>query len=539
MANDDKRKALPEAVRNEEPGGNGIFPPSGRNIRRIRLDRSELQNVEAAPLWLGILEHTELIGFDRYRRFIDTVLCERWYNDEQHDPPDSGVAFRKLAGLDPYQLLRLATQVFLLNNVGAWRATPLADADSALDVMLGDRTIPGDDPHGDDQIGDRAARGVFLSTAEMSHVRDALTDLLGDDRSSYIDAIFPALQIERKSYKVSPFCFLGADPTLPCLLELIWSYWHEEGMLSQTLNAVGRRFQNVRRPGRAPDPLSELELAPLRPLSNFLWGYVNDEVNRLSVVRRAYEYQHHYGLSLYGKATDGIAPADARSRFIEAFHELLRRSALFYLQDDDTTVHADGFPILNALKEVHLQLAEGAHNQYRDLPWTARAEMLIEQWFMARSEMRDFLRGRWMMPYPELWMGGVDSMKRLQGWTDVSAIHFHDLGVFGERLLLSIRHYAWMNSNDHEDARTWARFWRPEVQGYIHAYRAATGVDLALLDTADITMPSVLLRRRLAEQHRTAGTLPPPQVPVPRALPEPAPSPAIGLPAARTNVRNR
>ena len=32
----------------------------------------------------------------------------------------------------------------------------------------------------------------------------------------------------------------------PCLLELIWSYWQEEGMLVQTMNAITRRFQNMR-----------------------------------------------------------------------------------------------------------------------------------------------------------------------------------------------------------------------------------------------------------------------------------------------------
>src|SRR5262245_31807403 len=35
----------------------------------------------------------------------------------------------------------------------------------------------------------------------------------------------------------------------PCFLELIWSYWHEEGMLVQTLNAISRRFQNIRGQG--------------------------------------------------------------------------------------------------------------------------------------------------------------------------------------------------------------------------------------------------------------------------------------------------
>ncbi|RYG31696.1 MAG: penicillin-binding protein 1C, partial [Chitinophagaceae bacterium] len=35
--------------------------------------------------------------------------------------------------------------------------------------------------------------------------------------------------------------------------ELIWNYWHEEGMVSQTMNAIATRFQNRRtRPGFDP-----------------------------------------------------------------------------------------------------------------------------------------------------------------------------------------------------------------------------------------------------------------------------------------------
>ena len=93
--------------------------------------------------------------------------------------------------------------------------------------------------------------------------------------------------------------------TNPCLLELIWSYWHEEGMLVQTLNAITRRFQNVRG-SAAMDPLANLEIDPLRPLNNLLWGYVQDEQHRLTVVRRNYEYDHHYGLRLQGKAVQNI-----------------------------------------------------------------------------------------------------------------------------------------------------------------------------------------------------------------------------------------
>ena len=55
---------------------------------------------------------------------------------------------------------------------------------------------------------------------------------------------------------------------------------------------------------------------------------------------------------------------------------------------------ADPFPVLNALQEMHLLLAEGAHNQFGDLPWTARHEMLMQQWLLARPEFREFLPQR-------------------------------------------------------------------------------------------------------------------------------------------------
>jgi hypothetical protein len=247
-----------------------------------------------------------------------------------------------------------------------------------------------------------------------------------------------------------------------------------------------------------------LELDPLRPLNNIIWGFVQDEYNRLSVQRRAYKYDHHYGFTLVGKAVPRMESADSRSKFVGAFHNLLHRTAMFYREDDDTTVIADAFSLLNALREVHLVLAEGAHNQFGDLPWTARKEMLIMQWILARPETKAFLPGRYMVPYQEPWMGAVDDMKRLQGWSDVTVTHFHELGIYGEQILLSIRYGDWIDVNDQEQARNWARYWRPEIQRYMHAYHAVTGVDL----TADIVdtrraedrylQPSVHLRNRLA-----------------------------------------
>ena len=274
-----------------------------------------------------------------------------------------------------------------------------------------------------------------------------------------VDALL-GLDPGRREEKL-PYCdgILRHRLSCPSLIELIWSYWHEEGMLVQSLNVIALRFQN-RRGAMDRDPLAHLEIDPLRPLNNLMWGYVQDEMHRLTVPRRAYEYDHHYGLTIFGKAVPSIRPADSRSKFLEAFHNLLYRTALFYHEDADTTVIADAFPLLNALREVHLLLAEGAHNQFGDLPWTARGEMLVQQWLLSRPEMREFLRGRAMVPYAEPWMGQVDTLKRLQGWSEVSVTNFHELAVFGEQVLLSIRYHDWSAVNDQEEAKLWARYWK-------------------------------------------------------------------------------
>jgi hypothetical protein len=263
----------------------------------------------------------------------------------------------------------------------------------------------------------------------------------------------------------------------PAFIDLIWSYWHEEGLVVQTMNAITRHLQDKPSPGDH-DPLAHLNVSPLRPLNDLLWGFILDEPHRLSAKRRAYEYQHQYGLALFGNAGRDIPPDTSRSRFPGAFHHLLSLCSRFFKSESESTVVADGAPLFNALKEVNILLAEGSHNQFGDLPWTARAEMMLQQWILARPEVHDFLGHHEVVPSSEAWMPQVDTMKRLQGWSEVPVIHFHDLAVFGEQILLSIRYGDWVGISDEDSAKNWARSWRPEIQGYVHSYHAATGVDL-------------------------------------------------------------
>lgn len=479
-------------------------------------------------LWVAIRNRTGAIGFSRYQKFIDCVLgcgqdsalgklnplvkarneinkkieavtpqetCpELWHKDQP----------LSIHGPSAYAILKFATQVFLTLETGVvirddqWNGHKLFDpAEEAWRLNHSDVSA--------ETLKQRLSQYLVGGSNQVLPYLDRIVDALV--------ALNPAGEEE-----VLPYChgILQHRFTQPSLLELIWSYWHEEGMLVQTMNAVAMRFQNQRTSRN--DPLAELEIDPLRPLNNLIWGYIQDEPNRLSVRRRAFEYQHQYGLTLVGRAIPNQQAADSRSKFIETLHNHLYRTAVFHREDADTTVVADAFPLLNAVKDVHLLLAEGAHNQYGDLPWTARAEMLTIQWMLARPEMREFLRGRHMVPYQEPWMGAVDAMKKLQGWTNTSITHFNQLAVDGERLLLSMRLGDWSDlNNTEEQARNWARYWKPELQRYLYGYLAATGVDLM----ADITdnreaatrylPPSVLLQRRLAAQTGQRA------VPAPRA----------------------
>lgn len=457
----------------------------GGNIG-VRLERTRVYPTRDQALWVAIRNRTHAIGFHRYSTFINRVL-----QSEENARVDNPAIERKLSelgtslhGVGAYDVLKVATEAFLLIECG---------------IRIEEDSEP-----------NRSFFNAEFETARLGepvsidYVRAKLREYLGSPpQLPYITRVIEAAFPEWRTGTVGCNRVLTGGINEPCLIELIWSYWHEEGMLSQTMNAITRRFQNVRNSGER-DPLSYLEIDPLRPMNNIIWGLIQDEIRRLSVKRRAYEYEHQYGLRLYGSAVRDMRPADSRSKFLEGFHNLLHLCSVFFKEDNDTTVIADGYPLLNALKEVNLLLAQGAQNQYGDLPWTARAEMLLQQYILSRPELRDFLQSRAMVPYKEAWMPQVDTMKTLQGWSDVTVTHFRDLGVYGEQILLSVRFGDWIAINDEDSAKNWARYWRPEIQGYLHAYRAATGIDLTNADTVDATVPAVLLQKRLVlQQQRT------------------------------------
>ncbi|HVE81449.1 MAG TPA: hypothetical protein VND93_01320, partial [Myxococcales bacterium] len=374
---------------------------------RVRMLTAVQPNVPEQAFWDTLHRRSDAMGFERYKHFIDLVLCRGGRRIIFH-------------GVDAYYWLKRATEYFLMAECGVapeWsRAEP---APAPAPGALGEAPEPAEkrrEQYVDELLG---SDGFSYGGVESSEFRRAVELAL---RNLPLKGPF---EEPRDCYGI-----LRDRAAAPCLFELIWSYWHEEGGLVQSLAAISMRFQNRLIPGRR-DAFRRFDLNPLRPITNLLWGYVQDEQHRLSVPRRAYEYDHNYGLTLLGKAVPPLESADGRSKFLEAFHNLLHVATVFYKQADNTQIVADGFPVLNALKEVNLLLREGMANQFGDLTWTARVEMLIQQWLLARPEMQEFLGGRPLVQYRETWMDRVDTVRRMMGWGDTSIVHFNDLARFG------------------------------------------------------------------------------------------------------------
>jgi hypothetical protein len=494
------------------------------------MDRSNIPFTSDQALWVVIRNSTNALGFENYAAFIDPIMAGLGALKGRLKREFSRINNRvELAFPDaePYRLLKVATEVFMMANSGVVLPNATGGED---DTNLENARFKYIDMDDEDLriLQPFIPADIKQEWGDYLNLRPQLTTTPapGSDQTSKTIETLPylydivnfklgdvSIRPGNEAYAASRafYGILQRKLTRPCLVELLWNYWLEEGMLVQTTNAMSWRFQNRRGP-HEHDPLAMVEIDPLRGLNNLLWGWVQDEEHRMTIPRRAYEFDHEYGLKLLGKAVPAIHGADSRSRFLEAFHTLLMLCTVFYKEDDDTTVVADGFPVLNALIDVHLLLSQGAHNQYGDLPWTARQEFLMQQWILARPEMREFLPRRIMVDYPEAWMDSVETMKTLQGWTDTSILHFRNLAIFGEQVLLSARFGEWTSEIHPEKAANWARYWRPEIQGYIYAYRAATGVDLAAATvTGQIssTIPAVLLRQRLSRKVPVDGAAAP------------------------------
>ena len=128
------------------------MPPTPKNLTEVKfvdtvqvgLQRPGVRETKDQALWVAIRNRTEAISFNEYKEFIDRVLCQREPADDDEADSSSKEENRgtrigspsvrrrhrdlltlrpTIHGVDAYNLLRLATEVFLLLQAGVVRKT--------------------------------------------------------------------------------------------------------------------------------------------------------------------------------------------------------------------------------------------------------------------------------------------------------------------------------------------------------------------------------------------------------------------------------
>ena len=244
-----QRRSGCRAGRAEHPGNVGVSPAAHGHAITGDL-----------ALWQAILNSTDALSFNNYLRFMNLLFCGRRRRLRPAGVragalPEEGEHFgtscsRRLlpfTDTDAYRVVKAATEAFVMVNCGILaQPRPFDDARDRLYFARARPAVP-----------DQRSR-------VPSSTRTIWSTLLGGERSERQDATLSrrhprqaaghrdqARAVREIAPEQASAChgILQEKLTNPCLLELIWSYWHEEGMLVQTLNAITRRFQNVR--GRA------------------------------------------------------------------------------------------------------------------------------------------------------------------------------------------------------------------------------------------------------------------------------------------------
>ncbi|MGR0481512.1 MAG: hypothetical protein ACTFAL_08965 [Candidatus Electronema sp. V4] len=264
------------STNNVSTGMTATNSPPGKSVVKVALQRTLSDPTPDQALWAAIRSSTDAVRFERYQQFIEIVFNGDNYSNilKKAAKSDNGQGFSgdialpspiglNLAKLNiygpySYTVLKVATQAFLTLQSGLWPIDgdlPIW-AKSVSDFLSKDRKI------------DQEEEKQRSFSVESSTFKDKLSLYMADTCVlPYLDRIAGALlaigpKDKFKDYEKLPYYnyILQYRATNPSLIELIWSYWHEEGMLAQTMNAIALRFQNQR--SRPNDPLAELEIDP-------------------------------------------------------------------------------------------------------------------------------------------------------------------------------------------------------------------------------------------------------------------------------------
>ena len=233
----------------------------------VALSRTATSPTADMAFWQALIESTERLSFNTYLRFMEHLFCGRAVFAEDEAPFSKGseefsilqpLRLLPFTDADAYRVVKAATEAFVMINCGVF-TDDLTLRDPGY---LARRDLPPTGPISQYlvPIPDGAGKS-FQTLPYLALIRSKLPDI-----GIKLNSLALPGEFAQDCYGI-----LREKLANPCMLELIWSYWHEEGMLVQTLNTIARRFQNVRAPGDR-DPLANLDIDPLRPLAESAVG---------------------------------------------------------------------------------------------------------------------------------------------------------------------------------------------------------------------------------------------------------------------------
>ena len=182
----------------------------------MKEDKGILKMTTDMALWTVIRASTTALSFNSYKKFIDDVMCDK-------DPGTQGECESKslpYPGVDAYSLVKCVTEVFLMTHCGV----ALEDFSQLALNLFEEQARYGRDVTQTDlnQLWDAYLVEVnggnpVKTLPYLALIRSRLGDVaLKDDLSN------GSSQAEVSNC----FGILRDKLARPCLLELIWSYWH-------------------------------------------------------------------------------------------------------------------------------------------------------------------------------------------------------------------------------------------------------------------------------------------------------------------------
>ena len=386
----------------------------------VSMTRTETEFTEDVAFWTGIRNSTDALSFNTYLRFMDWIFCGG-------QPPTPGFEAKRFGAKnleykdlltkrflpftdsDAYRVVKAATEAFVMVNCG---------------VLQGkDRLL---------QAFDRVRDNAYLDRRDLPTPPNELSEVFNDEylvsvnrNGGVLPYVLPYLAVIRKKLPDIPIksiAFEDAVPGRACrqLLRDIARETRQPLPVGTHLVLLARR-RDARANGERHYPA-----LPERTGTHFRGPAVQSGDGSAAPAQQP----------VLGLHPGRAAPADGgttplrvrpplrpapgrqgRAEFPTRRHPVeisgslsppVASRTVFYKQDDDTTVKADAFPVLNALKEVHLILSQGAHNQFGDLPSTARIEMLMQEWLLARpSSGSSCPPASWSLIRSRGWIGSM------------------------------------------------------------------------------------------------------------------------------------